>query len=380
MKIAYIAAYAALFPSRTANSIHVMRMCEAFRKIGVDVVLYVSGQGASDEEVLESYGVLYRFKIFFIRSRMPKLNRIFHAMKAVLNAKKNKVDLVVSRSAIPCWFSAKNNIDFVFDAHSPISNRNFIEKWCFRSILKSPNLKRITFNSKAMKSWYIENGLVPAKVPLIIAMNGASSVAASKSKFCIDWPGTYGKLQVGYTGHLYPGRGVDIMLACAERLPDCDFHLIGGDDEDIDYWKSRCESTNVYFHGYVNPAQVSVYRGHCDLLLAPYQASGVSVSGGKGDSSKYMNPIKVIEYMASGKAIIASDLPAIRDCLPEGAGILVGPKDLDGWVDAIRLLGSDKDLYDQLCVRSKSTFGSGYTWEARARKLAGLSSNQDLSA
>lgn len=372
MKIHYVSAYAAEFPSRTANSIHVMKMCEAFISIDMDVVLYLRGQGFSEKEVLDSYGIAVPVKIIFLNSMIPILNRINYSAKAVYHAKSCHADLIVSRSAIPCWFADKFNIDFVFDAHGPISERNLVERWCFKTILESPRFKRMTFNSKAMKTWYVDNDLTPCDGELIVAMNGASTRSAGQDGFFIDWPGKSNRFQIGYTGHLYPGRGVDLILLCAERLPEVDFHFIGGNDTDIEYWRSNCASKNVYFHGYVNPGLVSEYRELCDVLLAPYQASGVTVSGGKGDSSKYMNPIKVIEYMSSGKAIIASDLPAIRDCLPKGVAILVDPTDTDGWVNAIRMLESDKRLYDELCARAKSSFGSGYTWEARARKLAGI--------
>lgn len=371
MKVAYIAAFAASFPSRTANSIHVMNMCNAIEKIGFNVTLFVRDLGFKSSHIKSEYGLRGRFDIVRIPSKIPKFNRVLYSFKAVKIAKNKEVDIIISRSAIVCWFASLYRINFVFDAHGPISERNFFERWCYSRILSSIYFKRMSFNSTALKEWYFNNSLLPVSAPAIVAMNGAAKPSGENIYENIHL-GREGVAQIGYIGHLYAGRGVDIVLSCANILTDFDFHIIGGNDEDIKFWMDKTSSNNVYFHGFVNPGLVSAYRESCDMLLAPYQDSGVAVAGGSGDQSLYMNPIKLIEYLSSGKAIVASDIRAVRDCIPLGAAILVKANDICAWVSAIEKLCLDKDFHRKMCRASTLAFGDEYTWEARARKLLGL--------
>lgn len=85
-----------------------------------------------------------------------------------------------------------------------------------------------------------------------------------------------------------------------------------------------------------------------------------------------MNPIKVIEYMASGKAIVASDLPAIRDCISDKTAVLVDPDDLRGWCNALIQLSNDEKFCEEMSRQARQAFGAGFTWEARAEKLLGI--------
>lgn len=365
MNITYIAAYKASFPSRQANSIHMMRMCEALSELGHEVTLYIRYQGSSIQEIFNFYGIEPHFTIIPITSYLPKIDRIEHALKSVFNARKGKVDLIVSRSAIPSALAEFLNIQFVFDAHGPVWEKNIVEQLCFKKIIGSKNIKKMTVNSAALKQLYVNKGLVP-ECGILVANNGA--VISQDVKPDITWPGRQDALQVGYTGHLYQGRGVDIVLKCAEVLSCCDFHLIGGTDDDIDYWKSGTDLPNVFFHGFVRPSEVTSYRQHCDLLLAPYQSSGVSMAGGSGDQSSYMNPIKVIEYMSSGKAIIASDIPAVREVIPSDAALFAVPHDYHSWVSCIERM-MESSFRESMAKRSSLNFNDSYTWQSRAKKL-----------
>jgi glycosyltransferase involved in cell wall biosynthesis len=105
----------------------------------------------------------------------------------------------------------------------------------------------------------------------------------------------------------------------------------------------------------------------CDVLLAAYQ-SRVAVMGGGGDTSKFMSPLKIFEYMSCKKAIIASDLPVLREVLNESNAILVTPDDIKAWITAIRMTENDT-LRKQLGEAAYNTFLRNYTWDIRATKV-----------
>jgi glycosyltransferase involved in cell wall biosynthesis len=82
--------------------------------------------------------------------------------------------------------------------------------------------------------------------------------------------------------------------------------------------------------------------------------------------------LKLFEYMAAGRAIVASDLPAIREVLTDGVnGLLVAPGDADALAAAIRRLAADAPLRLRLGAAAGKD-ASSYTWGRRAERLEEL--------
>jgi glycosyltransferase involved in cell wall biosynthesis len=106
-----------------------------------------------------------------------------------------------------------------------------------------------------------------------------------------------------------------------------------------------------------------------DILLSPTQHK-MGIAGGATTSSEWTSPLKLFEYMASGKAIIASDLPAIREVIDSGVnGLLVAPDDIDAWAKSLRRLESDPKLRSSLGHCAFKTVIKKYTWKRRAQKV-----------
>ncbi|GAB6058147.1 hypothetical protein JCM31598_12640 [Desulfonatronum parangueonense] len=151
-----------------------------------------------------------------------------------------------------------------------------------------------------------------------------------------------------------------------------DFHIVGGDETDIVYWSGQTDFSNLFFHGFVKHSEVHRYRNNCHVLLAPYQAKNVTMAGGKGDSSAYMNPIKIIEYLSAQKPIIASDLPVLREILEhERNALLCPPDDVHAWLRCLERLRDEPDLGKRLAEAAYYDFISKYTWTKRAQTVLG---------
>jgi glycosyltransferase involved in cell wall biosynthesis len=184
-------------------------------------------------------------------------------------------------------------------------------------------------------------------------------------------PGTAdGRLKVGYTGHLYPGRGIERIIELAAGLHDTEFHLFGGTERDVAYWKSHASRENLIFHGHVPPSEIAARQQGMDILLAPYQKKVGVVSGGNLDTSRYMSPLKIFEYRAAGKAIFCSELPALREIVDDTCAILVDPEDGNAWIAAMERLRDDPGLRAELGHRAREKFLAHHTWEKRAKFIA----------
>jgi glycosyltransferase involved in cell wall biosynthesis len=364
MKIVYVVPYGVVLPSRAAHSINVMSMCSAISDLGHELTL-VLPEPFSQEDIYAYYGIKRTFSIQFVRRISSKWFYPLFSLLTLFKIIKLKPDLVLGRSAITCLFAAWSGYQVVLDSHGPAWIGSRFNRYIYLLLRNSKNFKKMTVNSNALREIYLASG-IPPQCPIVVAHNGSFQFPLEDK--ISNWPGRKNVLQIGYAGHLYKGRGIELIIECAVQLPQYDFHIVGGSEEDIQYWKNLHKLTNIHFHGFVAPSEVYKYRNMCDVLLAPYMKLGVFSAAGKDDSSKYMNPIKLIEYMASRKALIASDLPTIREVLNDKNAVLLPPDCVQDWVKAIIDLNvpeKRKSIADQ----AYKDFTENLTWRARANKM-----------
>jgi glycosyltransferase involved in cell wall biosynthesis len=104
--------------------------------------------------------------------------------------------------------------------------------------------------------------------------------------------------------------------------------------------------------------------------LLPNQ-SKVEGSGG-GDIARWTSPLKMFEYMAAGRPIVASDLPVLREVLDDEIAELVPPGDLDAMARAIQRLANDPTRRASMGAEAQRR-AERYSWRGRVRLcLAGI--------
>jgi glycosyltransferase involved in cell wall biosynthesis len=179
---------------------------------------------------------------------------------------------------------------------------------------------------------------------------------------------------MGYVGNLYKGKGIKIILEIAAKMPDIDFHIVGGTKKDILHWQTYIKSHNIHFHGFVDQSKVSTYINSFDICLLPNQKILTSFLSHKNNVDKISygdvtSPLKMFQYMAHKKPIIASDLPVLREVLNEQNAFLVPPDDINAWINAIKLLKDNNDLRETIANNAYQDFINNYTWVKRAEKV-----------
>ena len=372
LKLVYISN--SVIPSRTANSIHVMKMCQAMAKLGHNVLLLAPAAKAQYEKTELDMFKFYGVDECFIIRKLPFWNRKFPTLLYFVSAgiyclfimvvlHRMKPDIAFGRFFGGCWISAFMGIRTMFESHSPIWSSRLGASF-FKMMIRKKYFEKLIVISQALKDVYIESGLIEAK-RIQVAHDAAD--ATNRFDFIQNWPGRKGSLQVGYFGHFYPGRGMDLLRKIAGKMNDVDFHLVGGAEEDVHRIKEMLKKKNVYFHGFISPGDVYKYRNNCDVLIAPYQDT-VSVHGSKGDTSKFMSPLKIFEYMACGKAMVISDMPVIREVLSNKTAILVPCNDPVVWKEALNSLKEVRKR-ERLGKSAYEDFVLKHTWKNRAKAV-----------
>ncbi|MCG3683474.1 glycosyltransferase family 4 protein [Aliarcobacter butzleri] len=363
MKIIYQST--SYIPSYAANSVHVMNMIDEFVKLGHNVkLLALEGNIEINESDYQYYGVCDNFEIIKHRynSKFEKIKYIFNSLKVAI---KYKPDLIVSRFPFGTYILLLFGFKVVLDTHDPIWKGNIL-KIFFWNIFKNFDNLRITTNSKSLKQMFMDENVEP-KYTITQAFNGSKVFPLDEYYELKEKK----EFNVGYIGGLYKGRGIDVILKIAKKIPEVSFHIAGGSKEDIENLKKEYElSSNIIFYGHLEPSKVYTFRNSCDVLLAPYHKSGIRGFGpGIIDSSTYANPIKIIEYLSSSKPIVASDMPMIREILNDENAFLVDVNNIQNWVDAIEYLKSNKPIYDKYSKNGYKYFEENLTWNARAKKV-----------
>lgn len=368
MKIVYLSN--SIIPSRAANSIHVMRMCQAFADNGHEVVLLAPEKTKEYEKsvdnLYEFYGVKETFQIIKVPSIDIKfLRNIYYGYKVLQKINIIKPDLVYGRDLYGCFLSSYSH-NTIFEAHAPM--QNFITCQLLNIMNKNTYYKKTVVISDALKKIIIAKQNIKLD-NLLVAHDGADEVMDFDTK--IQLQGNKNNLKIGYVGSLYKGKGIEVIASIFDKMNDnVEFHIIGGVEKDIKFWKKEIQSANVFFYGFIAQKDIHFYINALDICLLPNQKIVFTYgSSEKGiNISEFTSPLKMFEYMAHQKAIIASKLPVLQEVLNEKNSILVDCEDMDAWIIAIENL-RDKQLRNKLSQRAYQDFIEKYSWKNRAKEI-----------
>jgi glycosyltransferase involved in cell wall biosynthesis len=349
-----------------------MKMCAAIAALGHEVTLVAQqspGKAESDvADVFGFYGVPPSFEIVPVARPRMRGSAWVYGWRAARLARHRRPDAVLGRNLQACAFATEFGLPTLWDAHMGHFLDVGRDRWTFRRMLGRRSFRRVTTNCDALRV-AIEAAVPEARGRVTAAHNGADDVPVEAIPVDLGRP--KGRLQVGYVGQLYPGKGLELVTDVARRAPWADFHVVGGEAASVDALRSRLAEPNLILHGFVPPADSVRYRLAFDVLLAPYQRE-VQVAGGS-DAARWMSPLKLFEYMAAGKAILCSDLPILREVMTDGSnGLLAAPDDPDAWLAALVRLRDDVALRRKLGDTALRDFRACHTWKRRAETLLAL--------
>jgi glycosyltransferase involved in cell wall biosynthesis len=363
MKISYISG--STIPSNKANAVHVMKMCQALSRHKTAEISLYGKRGSWLTTPYSYYGVSKSFKL--IRSwlgTLPILSGLFRIFCIFIHAGLIKrPDAYYGRDAAGLLLLSIFKIPSFYEAHQiPQGKVNIL---LLTLLLKRDSLKGVVVISDGLKQ-DLQKAFPFYKKPILVAHDGATIPVKKPTKIPQRlWLGRKTALQIGYTGSLHKGKGMELIYDIAHLVPEMDFHVLGGSKKDVQGWVNKRIPANLLMHGSKPHSEISSYLAKFDIVLAPYQAN-IHIGSG-ADISRWISPMKLFEYMAAEKPIICSDIPVLHEIIQHGRnGLMASPHDPTIWVDALCDLSKSASHRDALAREGLKDIQDKFSWNIRA--------------
>ena len=363
-------------PTQRAHGLQIAKMCEGFTNSFPYVCLVIPKiPNSITSDVFEHYNLKRNFQV----KKLPTLylTRLAVSVPNVWYWIKS-VSFAVSTFLFVLFYTTKDDFIYfrydvsIFLALFPFLKRRnitceahfLLTGWQRKMLLKARNIIVITSESKRL---YDQELGFEGKV--LVAPDGVSvadfdvNISKQKAREKLNLP--QDKKLIIYTGYFYEWKGVDPLILAAKNFNQNEELVLVGGAEDIERVKeiiNREDIQNIRLEGYRPYKEIPLYQKAADCL--------VLTSSLKNDNSRFFtSPLKLFEYMASERPIVASDTPSIREVLNENNAILVSPDDPDSMLEGIR-----KALYDDVLAGVLVSIAKKevllYDWSFRAKKIS----------
>jgi glycosyltransferase involved in cell wall biosynthesis len=389
MKMLYIANMR--FPTEKAHGLQIMQNCEAFADAGAEVNLWVTRRFNTPQmravaDPWAYYGVKRNFRV----RRLPCIDLMpltaeqnnlaaklvfflqsgTFALVALMMALFMPADIYYSRDAIMLLLLSyiKPQHKLAYEAHK--FSQTGRGRWLQQSVVR--RVGTIIPVTPKLGEQLITLGANPARV--LAAHDGIRRERfenipdQQQARREIGWPED--AFIVGYIGRLHTmtmDKGIGTLVEALRQVNDASVALVGGPDDMAESLRqqwidSGLPESRFLYAGHVLPERVPLYLSAFDVCAMPFPWTD--------HFAYYASPIKLFEYMASRRAIVASDLPAFADVIADGeSALLIPPSDVNALAAAIIRLRDDSALRKHLADCAYERVMAHYTWAGRAQAI-----------
>lgn len=368
MKLYYVAN--ARMPTEKAHGIQIAKMCEAFIENGVDVTLIVPHRSTDTRSICEYYGLRVEVPLvrlssldWYTRGRLgyvvSSLSFMFSYLVFLVRKKRTgehfvlyTVDLDTFSSSVLTFL----HIPLFSEMHSAKIS-TFAERMLFKSVrgiiainqIIAEELQSVFPYSRAQ--YIIEpNGVDLATFPALEKQDARAQLGLPQDASIAL-----------YSGRFFEWKGLEILPKAAAEIPTIRFQIVGGDEEEFKKLIKEPLPANFFFAGSRPFNEMSLWYAAADVLL---------VLGTKRDiqSYRYTSPMKLFEYFAAKRLIIASKTPALRQIVSEKEVLFYDPDNARDLARVVELaITKGEDFVSLIEMTSRRAVTS--SWSVRAERI-----------
>ena len=367
--------------SEDAQGIHINEMVKAFRDLGheVEMASLVKPDGENKLSKTRWKWLMSWAHSSWFYELMSLVYNLYGYLTLYRKIKATAPDLIYERYSLNTfcgiWASRHFRVPIVLEVNSPLFYERSVENLTFKRLLQSSerwicsNSTWTIVVSKAMKDFLTQQGVPGHKI--IVMSNGIDSREfhpRSPSRTLLRRYGIENRRVIGFVGWFRQWHGLRMLLEimCETHLATTDARLLlvgtGPAHPDLhQYAQEHNLGSAVIFTGAIPREEIPDHIAAMDITVLP-------------QTPEYSCPMKVLEYMAMGRCIIAPDQPNIRELLQDGiTGRLFRPEDrthfkkvlLDTLQDSAGQHDLGRNAYNTIHDRQ-------YLWIGNAKKTIDL--------
>lgn len=364
-------------PTEKAHGLALMKLSEAFAQAGALVeVVAPKLWTRSGKDPFQYYGVNNIFSITYLfsldllplRFMRPLLYLIqvttfsFHAFVHVQRLLKTNQQrtVIFSHDYIPLYFLSFLPTPFYYDIHH-FPGSNFM----YRRVMK------MACGFSVQTKWKIEElqkkfGISPDKITYwpngtdveLFASTISKEEARERLEIKIKGPVAM------YTGQFFGWKGVETFIASIAHMPpEITYLCVGGTPEDTETLRQKtveAHDKRVVFVPFQRRHTMPMWLRSADVLVLPN-------TGKQKVSRYYTSPMKLFEYMASGRPIVSSRLPSIEEIVDDTLVYFAEADNPQSFAEQItQALADGAESTRAVHARKEAQM---YTWKKRAEVL-----------
>jgi len=358
MRILYLADVR--MPTEKAHGLQIMKTCEALARLGHEVELVVPRR-ANDMKAIDPfvyYAVEKNFRITRLATFDPpigevrfSLQRVIFSLRVLMYVLMHKSDVIYSRDESVLNLISRMRSNVVWESH--------IGSWNLSARAVAARARRIIAISQGLADYYVAKGIAKHKVA--VAPDGIDLAqfeqheSQSEARTRLGIPSDARVAM--YIGRVDGWKGIDTLGQASGLMRGVTTVVIGGEAEQVATLKKQYPT--IVWLGSRPYSELPSNQQAADVLVLPN-------TGTSEISARFTSPLKLFTYMASGKPIVASDLPSIREVLDERSAYLVAPDDPLALASQIQVALNEGDAR---ALEAKRRVVA-YSWDARARIIA----------
>jgi glycosyltransferase involved in cell wall biosynthesis len=362
--------YSHRIQSRDGQSVHVEELVAAFRALGHEVV--VVGPGFYEQSGFggESRAVaLLRRVLPGALGELAELAYNFSAYRRLSRAcAALHPELIYERYNLyylaGAWLARRQKIPFFVEVNSPLVEERAahgglrlqaLARRCERYVWRAAD--KVLTVTEVLRGYVLAAGANPARVAVVpngVVLERFGPVPAADRPMPV----------LGFVGFVRDWHGLDAVIRgmAAHEAPVA--FMVVGDGPALPGLRALAASLGVaervHFAGLVAHADVPATVAGFDIALQPRVVA-------------YASPLKIFDYMAAGRAIVAPDQPNIREILAhERTALLFDPERPGAMWDAVARLLAGPDLRSRLGAAARAELvARDYTWRGNAARIVG---------
>ncbi|HVB19804.1 MAG TPA: glycosyltransferase family 4 protein [Candidatus Paceibacterota bacterium] len=363
------------FPSDKAASLFVAKSAETFAREGIEVILLVprrigreQGNPYAYYRVEQNFRIVYLpvldiGRIWFLQPARFLLSFLSFSLSSFfyLLMKTSGNDIVYSNETLPLFLASFIHPNVFYEMHDfPESKLGLFGVFIRR--MRGVVIHNQWKADKAGELFRVSGSHILCEPNAVDIREFDIPISKDEARRKLDLP--LDKKIAVYTGHLYSWKGVDTLAQAAKELPDNYLVVfVGGNSEDVQRFRSAHGATSmIRIIGFRPHHEIPLWQKAADVLVLPNTA--------KEDISKYYtSPMKLFEYAASKRPIVASRIPSITELVDDTSAFLVEPDNASELANGIERACQNRDSLDERSYVAYTRISSVHTWEKRAERI-----------